>query len=166
MAIGQALLARGANPNAFYMAGDSSYTALVGAAGQGEQDSPRQPQSAALFQLLLERGAEPFDIQVLYNTHFNCDLIWWLDLVYRHTVAHGRKSAWDDPDWTMLDMGGYGPGAYFVLNRRDPGQRPSTLPRGRWRTARIPNRPESTHPKFRPKTHAATTRPCSRDRRK
>ena len=150
VAIGKALLARGANPNAFYMAGDSSYTALVGAAGQGEQDSPRQPQSAALFQLFLEHGAEPFDIQVLYNTHFNCDLIWWLDLVYRHTVAHGRKSAWDDPDWTMLDMGGYGPGAYFVLNAAIQA---NAVDAAAWALAHgaNPHLPESTHPKFRPK---------------
>jgi hypothetical protein len=31
---------------------------LVGAAGEGEQDSPRQPYAAELFELLLERGAE------------------------------------------------------------------------------------------------------------
>ena len=93
-----------------------NYTALVGVAGEGEQDSPRQPYAAELFELLLERGAGPFDIQVLYNTHFSGDMIWWLELVYRHTVALGRKQAWDDPDWSMLDMGGYGPGAHFILN--------------------------------------------------
>ena len=110
------LLDRGADPNAFYKAGDANYTALVGVAGEGEQDSPRQPYAAELFQLLLERGARPFDIQVLYNTHFSGDLIWWLELVYRHTVALGQTQAWDDPNWSMLGMGGYGPGAYFILN--------------------------------------------------
>ena len=68
--IARLLLDHGANPNDFYMAGDSQYSALVGAAGEGEQDSPRQPYAEALYRLLLERGAEPFDIQVLYNTHF------------------------------------------------------------------------------------------------
>src|SRR5678815_1622255 len=67
VSIASLLLDHGANPNAFYMAYDSSYSALVGVAGEGEQDSPRQPQAEALFELLLERGAEPFDIQVLYN---------------------------------------------------------------------------------------------------
>jgi len=115
LAIARALLDRGANPNDFYMAGDASYTALVGVAGEGEQGSPRQPKAAALFQLLLERGANPFDIQVLYNTHFSGDMLWWLKLIYAHTIESERKTAWDDPDWPMLDMGGYGSGARFLL---------------------------------------------------
>lgn len=114
--IARALLDRGADPNAFYMAGDARYSALVGVAGEGEQDSPRQPQAEALFQLLLERGANPFDIQVLYNTHFSGDVLWWLKLIYAHTVKTGRKAEWDDPNWSMLDMGGYGSGAQFLLN--------------------------------------------------
>jgi ankyrin repeat protein len=115
VAIARALLDRGADPNDFYMAGDARYTALVGAAGEGEQDSPRQPYAAALFQLLLERGAEPFDIQVLYNTHFSGDVLWWLELVYAHTINTDRGAAWKDPEWSMLDMGGYGSGARFLL---------------------------------------------------
>src|SRR5262249_12409500 len=82
VAIARLLLDRGADPNDFYMAGDSRYSALVGVAGEGEQDSPRQPKAEELFQLLLERGAKPFDIQVLYNTHFSGDVLWWLKLVY------------------------------------------------------------------------------------
>jgi ankyrin repeat protein len=97
------------------MAGDARYTALVGAAGEGEQDSPRQPYAAALFELLLERGAEPYDIQVLYNTHFSGDVLWWLELVYEQTIHTPRGAAWKDPDWPMLDMGGYGSGARFLL---------------------------------------------------
>jgi hypothetical protein len=57
--IARLLLDHGANVNDFYMAGDSQYSTLVGAAGEGEQDSPRQPDAAALYQVLLERGAEP-----------------------------------------------------------------------------------------------------------
>jgi ankyrin repeat protein len=115
LAIACALLDRGANPNDFYPAGDAGYTVLVGAAGEGEQDSPRQPYAAALFQLLLERGAEPFDTQVLYNTHFSGDVLWWLELVYAHTIDTDRGAAWNDPDWSMFDMGGYGSGARFLL---------------------------------------------------
>ena len=51
--IARLLLDCGADPNAYYKAGDSNYTALVGVAGEGEQDSPRQPQAKAVFQLLL-----------------------------------------------------------------------------------------------------------------
>ena len=115
IAIARSLLDHGADPNAYYMAGDARYSALVGVAGEGEQDSPRQPQAKALFQLLLERGANPFDIQVLYNTHFSGDMLWWLELVYAHTVKSGRKAEWDDPNWWMFDMGGYGSGAQSLL---------------------------------------------------
>ena len=116
IAIARTLLDLGADPNDFYMAGDARYTALVGAAGEGEQDSPRQPYAAALFQLLLDRGAEPFDIQVLYNTHFSGDVLWWLELIYAQTINTDRGAAWKDPEWSMLDMGGYGSGARFLLD--------------------------------------------------
>ncbi|MGH9148369.1 MAG: ankyrin repeat domain-containing protein, partial [Vicinamibacterales bacterium] len=115
LAIAQLLVDHGANPNDFYMAGDAQYSVLTGVAGEGEQDSPRQPYAASLFELLLERGAEPFDIQVLYDTHFSGDVLWWLELVYTHTVQAGRGAAWKDPDWPMFDMGGYGSGARFLL---------------------------------------------------
>jgi ankyrin repeat protein len=115
LAIARMLLDHGADPNDFYMAGDSRYTVLVGVAGEGEQDSPRQPYAAAFFDLLLERGAEPFDIQVLYNTHFSGDVLWWLELVHKHTLNTARAAAWKDPEWTMFDMGAYGSGARFLL---------------------------------------------------
>jgi ankyrin repeat protein len=115
LAIARLLLDHGADPNDFYMAGDAPYSVLVGAAGEGEQDSPRQPYAAALFELLLERGAEPFDIQVLYDTHFSGDMLWWLELVHAHTIRTPLAAAWSDPDWRMFDMGGYGSGARFVL---------------------------------------------------
>jgi len=113
--IARLLLDAGANPNDFYMAGDARYSVLVGPAGEGEQHTPRQPYAAELFELLIERGAEPFDIQVLYNTHFSGDMLWWLELIYEHTIDTPRGVAWKDPDWKMLDMGGYGCGARFVL---------------------------------------------------
>jgi ankyrin repeat protein len=120
--IARLLLENGADPNDFYMAGDARYSVLVGAAGEGEQDAPRQPYAEQLFELLLERGAEPFDIQILYNTHFSGDVLWWLALVYEHTI-HSRAAAWNDPDWGMFDMGNYGSGARFLLEtavkRRD-----------------------------------------------
>jgi len=113
--IARLLLDAGANPNDFYMAGDAKYSVLCGPAGEGEQDSPRQPYAAELFELFLERGAEPFDIQVLYNTHFSGEVLWWLELAYKHTIGTPRGDAWKDPEWRMLDMGGYGSGARFVL---------------------------------------------------
>ena len=116
-AIARLLLDAGANPNDFYMAGDSSYSALVGAAGEGEQDSPRQPYAAELFSLLLERGAEPYDIQVLYNTHFigRHDLVAGADL-RAHARDRAQGATGTTRHWSMFDMGGYGSGAYFMLN--------------------------------------------------
>ena len=112
VAIARLLLDRGANPNDSYPAGDVNYTVLTGVAGEGEQDAPRQPYAAELFDLLLARGAAPFDQQVLYDTHFSGDVLWWLELVYAHTRD---DTAWRDPEWTMFDMGPYGSGARFVL---------------------------------------------------
>jgi hypothetical protein len=102
-----------------------------------------------LFQLLLERGATPFDIQVLYNTHFSGDMIWWLELVYAHTIEAGRKDAWDEPTWSMLDMGGYGPGAYFILNAAITN---NDLALAEWALTRgaSPNITSSHHAKFKP----------------
>jgi len=114
VAIGRLLLDQGADPNDFYMAGSVPYTALVGAAGEGEQDSPRQPWASAMFELLLERGAKPFDQQVLYNTHFSGEVLWWLELVWQHTKDTELAVAWNDPEWRMLDMGNYGTGAAFL----------------------------------------------------
>jgi ankyrin repeat protein len=115
VAIARLLLDHGANPNDFYMAGDAAYTALVGVVGEGEQEAPREPWGKEVFELLLERGAEPFDIQVLYNTHFTGDMLWWLKLVHKHTINTPRGAAWSDPEWAMFDMGGYGSGARFFL---------------------------------------------------
>ena len=123
-AIARVLLDRGADPNAYFPAGDATYSTLVGIAGEGEQDAPPHPQREALYELLLERGAEPYDIQVLYNTHFHGDVLWWLELTYQHSVRTGHTSDWANPDWPMLDMGGYGSGARFLLtiaiDKNDP----------------------------------------------
>ena len=147
--IATALLDRGADPNAFYMAGDSRYTALVGVAGDGERDSPIQRQAPDLFKLLLERGANPFDIQVLYNTHFNGNVRWWLQLVYDHTIRTGLADAWADPSWPMFDMGGYGPAPYFLLRiaieHDDVELATWVLAHGADPNAK------STHPKFAPR---------------
>jgi len=115
VSIARLLLDRGADPNAYFPAGDALYSTLVGVAGEGEQDASPHLQRHALYDLLLERSAEPFDIQVLYNTHFRGDVQWWLELTYAHTTRSGRTTEWDDPGWAMLDMGGYGSGARFLL---------------------------------------------------
>ena len=115
IAIATLLLDHGANPNAYFKAGDSFYTPLVGVIGEGEESRPPHSQRDALVRLLIERGANPYDIQVIYNTHFKGDVEWYLKIAYAHAVKAGRESDWADPDWPMFGMGGYGCGARFLL---------------------------------------------------
>ena len=115
VAIAKLLLDLGANPNAYFMAGNSRYTPLVGAIGEGEEGRPAHLQRDALVRLLLERGADPYDVQVAYNIHFGGKVLWYLKLVYEHTRRHGRGADWNDPEWRMFDQGGYGTGSYWHL---------------------------------------------------
>jgi ankyrin repeat protein len=115
IAIATLLLDHGANPNAYFMAGGSFYTPLVGVIGEGEESRPPHPRRNELVRLLLDRGANPYDIQVIYNTHFKGDVQWFLEMAYANAVKTGRTSEWENPDWPMFDMGGYGCGARFLL---------------------------------------------------
>ena len=119
VAIARALLDHGADANDYFEVGSHPcrYTTLCGVAGEGEDDAPPHAQKEALARLLLERGAEPYDIQVFYNTHFHGDVLWILELVYEFSLRAGRGADWHDPNWSMIDMGGYDLGArYFLLN--------------------------------------------------
>lgn len=115
IALARLLLDAGADPNAYFMAGDSRYTPLVGAIGEGEEDRPAHPRRDELVRLLLERGAEPYDRQVLYNIHFHGNVLWFLELIHEHSLRLGRAADWRDAEWHMLDMGGYGTGARYLL---------------------------------------------------
>ena len=115
VAIATLLLDHGADPNAHFMAGDSVYTPLVGVVGEGEEDRPPHPMRDALARLLLERGAEPYDTQVLYNIHFHGRVLWFLELIHEQSLRRGRAADWRDPSWPMLDMGGYGNGARYLM---------------------------------------------------
>ena len=116
VAIARTLLDSGADPNVYFMAGGSRYTPLVGAIGEGEEGRPAHPRRDELARLLLDRGAEPYDQQVLYNIHFNGKVLWFLELIYEHSLRLGRGKDWADPEWNMLGMGGYGSGARWHLD--------------------------------------------------
>lgn len=114
-AIGRMLLEAGADPNAFFHAGGSHYTPMTGVAGEGEEDRPPHPRRSELAKLLLDFGANPYDIQVVYDLGSKSGYVWWLPMVYDASVARGRAADWADPEWRMLDMGGYGCGARWFL---------------------------------------------------
>src|SRR5207302_2005906 len=81
-----------------------------------EEDRPPHPERDALVRLLLERGTEPYDAQVIYNTHFHGDVLWLVELMYARAMALGRAADWADPEWSMLSQGNYGCGARWFLD--------------------------------------------------
>lgn len=113
--IARLLLDNGADPNAYFMAGDSRYSPLTGVIGEGEEDRKPHPRRDELARLLVERGAEPFDTQVFYNLHFHGHVLWYLKLIHEQTVNTGRGDVWTNPRWPMIEMGGYGQGARYLL---------------------------------------------------
>jgi ankyrin repeat protein len=127
LAIARMLLDAGADPNVYYAGGNERihYTALTSVIGRGEEQAAMHPQARALAALLLERGAEPYDKQVLYNgfgghaSHRHLaddDLVWFLEMMYAQSLKRGRQADWADPDWPMLEMGGYGCGTWYLLS--------------------------------------------------
>ncbi len=151
LAIARVLLDHGADPNSYYPGGSESihYTALTCVIGEGEEGATRHPQFEVLARLLLERGAEPYDIQLLYNAHFRGDILSLLKLMHERALQLGRQADWDDPQWRMLDMGGYGPGAHYLLGI---AVRKNDLPLAEWILSHgaSPEAGVSSHRKFKP----------------
>lgn len=115
--IARRLLDHGADPNAYFMAGSSRYSPLTGLFGGGEEGRGPHPHRDDLARMLLEGGANPYDVQVFYNVSFNGGLLHYLELIYDETLKAGRGADWNDPEWPMIDMGGYGKGARYVLGQ-------------------------------------------------
>jgi ankyrin repeat protein len=157
IAIAQLLLDRGADPNVYYQGGHPSihYTALTCSVGRGEEQAPVHPRVRELAALLLERGADPYDMQFMYNAfaghasqrHLAADdFVWLLDLIYAHAIRRGRERDWQDPDWSMLSMGGYGCGAWYMLYI---ALNANNLRLAEWALSHgaNPNAPHPTHPR-------------------
>lgn len=93
--IARLLLDHGANPSAEFNDGwDNAFKVLTGVIGQGEGDRAGHPQARALAELVIERGADPYDSQTLYNTSITRDETDWLDFLWAHCERRGRLTAW------------------------------------------------------------------------
>ncbi len=94
------LLQHGANPNAGYLwhGFPSPFTVMTGVFGEGEQgpaNQSRHPHAMALARVLLERGADPNDSQVLYNRQFQPGAE-HLELLFEFGLGQGDGGPWKE----------------------------------------------------------------------
>lgn len=95
MAIALALLDAGADPNAGFDDGwGSPFKVLTGLIGHGEQGRAPHPRAGELVDLLIARGADPFDTQALYDTSLGEDDVTWLEILYGACQARGDEGRW------------------------------------------------------------------------
>lgn len=99
LTIAMLLLDHGANPNVQMTDGENPFTAITGCIGHGERtpvEVPPHPRATQLVRLLIERGANPFDTQALYNTSLWHDSTEWLDLLYGYDERSGNTGRWSN----------------------------------------------------------------------
>jgi ankyrin repeat protein len=100
--VARTLLDHGANPNAQFDDGwGNPLKVLTGVIGQGEGDKPPHPQAIELALLLIGRGADPYDSQVLYNTSITRDDTMWLDFLWMWSERRDRLGRWRDKAWKI-----------------------------------------------------------------
>jgi hypothetical protein len=93
--IARALLDSGADPNAIWRDDWSTpFKVLTGIVGLGEGVQPPHERADELAELLLERGADPFDTQILYDTAVVSDDTHWLDVLWTHSERLGVADKW------------------------------------------------------------------------
>jgi ankyrin repeat protein len=108
LAIARALLGAGADPRATWKDDwNNPFTLLTGVIGDGEGREPPHPHAVELAALLIERGADPYDTQSLYDTSLHADDTFWLDFLYSRSAAAGHAERWRNaaawPQSGMLD---------------------------------------------------------------
>jgi len=104
VAIARLLLDHGADPNVQFDDGwGSPFKPLTGVIGQGEGVRPPHPRASELALLLIERGADPFDTQALYNTSIVWDDTTWLEFLHGHCQAQGTHARWAAPARGLIE---------------------------------------------------------------
>lgn len=110
--IANLLLDHGADPNAFFDDGwGNAFRVLTGVIALGEGIRPPHPRDRELAALLIERGAQAYDIQTLYNTSIVGDDTFWLEFLWERSAAQGTTDRWHGrgkislggPDRSTLD---------------------------------------------------------------
>jgi len=93
--IARRLLAAGADPNFRFDDGwECPFTVLTGAIGRGEGAKPTHAQAAELVALLIEAGADPYDLQALYNVSLVGDDLVWYDRLWRACANQDALEKW------------------------------------------------------------------------
>lgn len=143
VAIATALLDAGADVDATAIAGDPAFFALTGTIGGGESSQPPHPAAPQLADLLIARGANPYDRQALYNTSLEGDDPFWLEFLYRHSAQQGEAGVWSAPagEWPRTGMLDYLLGNAVTRN---------ALVRARWLLAHGANAQAGNHYGRRP----------------
>lgn len=104
--IARALLDAGADPRATWNDDWANpFTLVTGVIGDGEQRHAPHPRAAELASLLIERGADAYDTQSLYNTSLSFDDTFWLDFLYSRSAAAGNAERWRNKEaWPASGM--------------------------------------------------------------
>lgn len=103
--IARLLLDHGADPNAQFDDGwGNPFKVLTGVIGEGEGDKPPHPRANELALLLIERGADPYDSQALYNTSITRDDTTWLEFLWTQSGERDRLVKWrENPRRILAD---------------------------------------------------------------
>ncbi|GAB1343633.1 ankyrin repeat domain-containing protein [Gemmatimonas sp.] len=78
------------------------FTVLTGVAGDGEGEKPPHPLMRPLADVLFERGIDPFDTQLLYNTSLHHDDTSWLERLWAESERCGITELWRAREGRML----------------------------------------------------------------
>jgi uncharacterized protein len=108
IAVAIALLDAGADAKATWKDDwDNPFTLITGVIGEGEGREPRHPLAVELTELMISRGADPYDTQSLYNTSLHADDTFWVEFLYSRSKAAGHEHHWHNtaawPKSGMLD---------------------------------------------------------------